>query len=176
MRLWRVLLVWFCLALPVAAQQQPTGPQVLIIDSERLFFETLYGRRITADMAERTAALQAENDAIVEDLTEEERSLTQRRATLSAEDFRAEAAAFDTRVQEVRRDRDAKNSELAAEALRARAEFEERVQAVVGALMLERGAVMVLEQRNVVLSVRAANLTDDAIARIDEVLGDGRGD
>ena len=168
---WRAMAVWLLLALPAAAQ--PSGPQILIIDSERLFFETLYGRRITADIAAKTSELQAENDEIVNQLTEEERSLTQRRSALNPSAFRDEATAFDARVQQVRRDRDAKNIELQAEAARARAAFEERVQAVVANLMLERGAVMVLEQRNVVLSVRAANITDDAIARIDETLGDG---
>lgn len=172
MLLWRAALVWLLLALPAAAQQ-PVMP-VLIIDSERLFFETAYGRRIASDLAQRTTDLQAENDAIVAQLTEEERSLTQRRATLDPDTFRAEATAFDEKVQEVRRTRDAKNVELQAEATRARAMFEERVQAVVGSLMIERGAAMVLEQRNVVLSVRAANITDDAIARIDETLGDGQ--
>lgn len=171
MILWRAIAVWVLLALPAVAQQ--SGPQVLIVDSDRLFFETQYGRRIASDLAERTAELQAENDAIVAELTEEERSLTQRRATMDPAAFRAEAAAFDTKVQEVRRARDAKNGELAAEAAQARAAFEERVQAIVANLMLERGATMVLEQRNVILSVRAANITDDAIARIDETLGDG---
>jgi Skp family chaperone for outer membrane proteins len=171
MVLWRAIAIWLLLALPAVAQ--PSQPQILIIDSERLFFETQYGRRIATDLAAMTAELQAENDAIVADLTEEESSLTDRRATMDPAAFREEAAAFDAKVQEVRRNRDAKNGELAAEAARARAEFEERVQAIVGNLMLERGATMVLEQRNVVLSVRAANITDAAIARIDEELGDG---
>ncbi len=171
MALWRAIAVWLLLALPAAAQ--PTQPQILIIDSDRLFFETQYGRRIASDLAARTAELQAENDAIVAELTEEESSLTARRATMDPEAFRVEAAAFDAKVQEVRRDRDAKNGELAAEAAQARAAFEERVQEIVGTLMLERGATMVMEQRNVVLSVRTANITDDAIARIDATLGDG---
>jgi Skp family chaperone for outer membrane proteins len=171
MVLWRAIAIWLLLALPAVAQ--PSQPQILIIDSERLFFETQYGRRIATDLAAMTAELQAENDAIVADLTEEESSLTDRRATMDPAAFREEAAAFDAKVQEVRRNRDAKNGELAAEAARARTEFEERVQAIVGNLMLERGATMVLEQRNVVLSVRAANITDAAIARIDEELGDG---
>ncbi|MBQ2263120.1 MAG: OmpH family outer membrane protein [Loktanella sp.] len=179
MMIWRAMMVWLLLALPVAAQPTvpaevaPAGPQVLIIDSERLFFETEYGRRISADLAEKSAQLQIENDEIVQSLTEEERSLTQRRPTMDPDAFRAEAAAFDTRVQEVRRDREAKTSELAAEATRARAAFEERVQAVVASIMLERGAAMVMEQRNVILSVRSANITDDAVARINDTLGDG---
>jgi Skp family chaperone for outer membrane proteins len=171
MRFWAAIAVWLMLALPLAAQQ--SGPQVLIVDSDRLFLETQYGQRIASDLAARTADLQAENDAIVAALTQEERSLTQRRATMDPAAFRIEAAAFDAKVQQVRRDRDAKNGELAAEAAQARAAFEERAQAIVANLMLERGATMVLEQRNVILSVRAANITDAAIARIDATLGAG---
>jgi Skp family chaperone for outer membrane proteins len=167
MRLWSAIAVWLLLALPLAAQQ--SGPQVLIVDSDRLFLETQYGRQIASDLAARTAAVQAENDAIVAALTEEERSLTQRRPGMDPAAFRIEAAAFDAKVQEVRRAR----GELAAEAAKARAMFEERAQAVIANLMLERGATLVMEQRNVILSVRTANITDEAIARIDQVLGQG---
>jgi Skp family chaperone for outer membrane proteins len=167
----RVFFVWLMLALPVSAQQ--SGPSVLIIDSERVFFETAYGRRLTEELAAQAAALQAENDEIVAELTQEERSLTLRRPTISLEEFRAEAEAFDTKVQEVRRARDAKNVDLQVANAEARSQFEERVQAILANLMFERGAVVVLEQRNVVLSVRTANITEDAIARIDRELGDG---
>ncbi|WP_108814179.1 OmpH family outer membrane protein [Loktanella sp. Alg231-35] len=170
--LWlRACLVWLVLAIPAAAQQ--SSPQILIIDSERLFFETLYGRRIAEDLAKRTAELQAENDRIVETLTQEERSLTLRRPEMTPEEFRAESEAFDAKVQDVRRVRDSKNVELQVASAEARARFEERVQGIVANIMLERGAAMVMEQRNVVLSVRAANITDDAIVRIDAELGNG---
>jgi len=167
----RVFFVWLMLALPAAAQQ--SGPPVLIVDSERLFFETAYGRNLTETLAAQAAALQAENDEIVDSLTQEERSLTLRRPEMTHEAFRAEAEAFDTKVQEVRRVRDAKNVDLQVATAQARAQFEDQVQGIIANIMLERGAAMVLEQRNVVLSVRAANITDDAIARIDRELGDG---
>ncbi len=173
MRLVCAILVWVLMAVPLAAQQGPVNPQILIIDSERLYFETLYGRRLARDLAEQAAAVQAENDRIVETLTEEERSLTLRRPDMTPEEFRAEADAFDEMVQEVRRARDAKNTELQAASTAARAEFEERVQSVIIDVMLERGALMVMDQRNVILSVRAANITDDLIVRIDAALGDG---
>ncbi|MEO1640433.1 MAG: OmpH family outer membrane protein [Pseudomonadota bacterium] len=173
MRWLRACLIWLLLAVPASAQQD--SPQILIIDRERLFFETLYGRRIAADLAEMAAEVQAENDRIVESLTNEERSLTLRRPEMTPEAFRAEAEAFDNKVQDVRRARDAKNVELQVANAEARARFEERVQGIVANMMLERGAVMVLEQRNVFLSVRAANITDDAITRIDAELGDGDG-
>ncbi len=167
----RACLVWLLLALPVSAQQ--TTAPVLIIDSERLFFETAYGRRIAEDLAAQAAALQAENDEIVAELTREERSLTLRRPEMTPEAFRAEAEAFDTKVQEVRRARDAKNVDLQVANAEARSRFEESVQDIIASVMIERGAALVLEQRNVLLSVRAANITDTVIARIDAELGDG---
>ncbi|MGJ8587028.1 MAG: OmpH family outer membrane protein [Yoonia sp.] len=171
MGILRAIMVWLILVLPASAQQ--SSPAVLIVDSDRLFLETLYGQRLTAELAEQAAELQAENDRIVESLTLEERSLTIRRPEMTPEDFRAEAEAFDRKVQDVRRVRDAKNVELQIANAEARARFEQRVQGIVANIMIERGAVLVLEQRNVVLSVRAANITDDAIVRIDAELGRG---
>ena len=171
MLILRALALWLVLALPGAAQQ--VSPQVLILDSERLFVETLYGRKIAADLAAQAAELQAENDRIVEQLTEEERSLTLRRPEMTPEAFRIAAEAFDAKVQDVRRVRDAKNLELQQSSAEGRAQFEERIRGIVGNIMLERGAALVLEQRTVILSIRAANITDDAIARIDATLGDG---
>lgn len=169
---WLLALV-FCwaVALPAAAQQAPTP--ILILDSDQVFVETLYGRRIADELAQTVAELQAENDAIAETLRQEELSLTERRPKMDPEVFRAEAEAFDTKVQDVRVARDSKNQELVTAEARARAEFEERVQGIVANVMLERGAVLVMEQRNVVLSVRAANITAEVIARIDAELGDG---
>ncbi len=167
----RACLVWLLLVSPAVAQQ--TSSQILIIDSERLFFETLYGRRIAADLDTQAADLQAENDRIVESLTLEERSLTIRRPQMTPEEFRTESETFDRKVQDVRRVRDAKNVDLQVANAEAQAQFQERVREIVINVMLERGAVLVLEQRNVTLSVSAVNITDDVIARIDAELGDG---
>ena len=167
----RWIAVWLLLALPASAQQ--TAPSVLVIDSERLFFETRYGQRLSQELTSMAANMQSENDQIVETLTQEERSLTARRPTMSVEEFREEAEAFDVKVQEVRRVRDAKNVELQVATAEARSQFEERVQAIVVEIMIARGAAVVMDQRNVVLSVRAANITEEAIARIDAELGDG---
>jgi Skp family chaperone for outer membrane proteins len=171
MKIWRVLLMCLCAALPVHAQE--VTPQILVFDMNRIYFETLYGRRIAEDFNQAAAAVQEENEQIVTTLTEEERSLTLRRPEMAPEDFRAEADAFDAKVQEVRRVRDAKNVELQAADAEQRATFEDRVQGVIANVMLERGAIIVLEQRTVVMSVRAANITDDIIVRVDAELGDG---
>jgi len=171
MRLFAAILLWLGLALSVSAQQ--TSPQILIMDSERLFIETLYGQRLADELAERARELQTENDRIVESLTLEERSLTLRRPEMSPEDFRAESEAFDAKVQEFRRVRDAKNVELQVATAGARAQFEQQVQGILADMMFERGAAIMIEQRDVLLWTRSANITDEAIVRIDAELGDG---
>ena len=173
MRILGALSVCFLLALSPAAIAQSNGPPVLIIDSDELYNDTLYGRRLAAELSALQAEFQAENDRIAETLREEELSLTERRPQMTREAFQAEADAFDAKVQEVRRARDAKNVELQAAERTARLTFQNRVQGIVADVMIERGASLVMEQRNVVLSVRAANITDDVIVRIDAQLGDG---
>ena len=97
MHMLRSLLLVLLMTGPVVAQQQEqlVGPQILIVDSDRLYFETQYGLRLARDLAAQQAEVQLENDKIVETLTEEERSLTLRRPDMTPEAFRAEADAFD---------------------------------------------------------------------------------
>ena len=173
MRILGALSVWFLLAMSPAVMAQQSGPQVLIIDSDELYNGTLYGRRLAAELSALQSEFQAENDRIAETLRQEELSLTERRPEMTREAFQAEADAFDAKVQEVRRSRDAKTLELQAADRAARLTFQNRVQSIVADVMIERGAALVMEQRNVVLSVRSANITDDVIVRIDAQLGDG---
>lgn len=172
MRALRVFLLWLALSLPATAQD--LRPQVLIIDLDRLFLESDYGLRLAADLAALAEEIQTENDRIVQTLEQEEDSLTQRRPQMTPDEFRAESEAFDEKVQEVRRVRDSKNTEFQRAQAEARAIFEDRVRDVLAGIMIERGAVLVMDQRTVLLSIRSANITDEAIARINSELGDGR--
>ena len=166
-----------CLALagPVAAQQAmaelPPTP-VLIVDSDRLYQESQYGQQIRDGLDADAAALKAENDRIVAALTDEERSLTLRRPTMTAEAFRAEAEAFDVKVQGIRRARDAKEVALQKARVDARDQFFTTVRDVVGQLMLERGASLILDRRSVFLALSASDVTEVAIQRIDAALLD----
>ncbi|SEN66184.1 periplasmic chaperone for outer membrane proteins Skp [Loktanella fryxellensis] len=148
---------------------------ILTLNTERLYEQSRYAQQIRAGLDADTAALNAENDRIVADLTEEERSLTQRRPTLTPEAFRTEALEFDVRVQAIRRARDAKELSLQQAQVTARTDFFAAAQQVIGTLMLERGAVVVLDERSVYLSLAAGDITDAAIARVDAVMLDGDG-
>ena len=172
-RLWGPFVLALLLAAgPASAQDTPALPPlpILIVDYDRLYQDSAYGETIRADLDRDAEALKAENDRIVDALTAEERSLTLRRPTMTAEAFRSEASAFDTKVQAIRRARDAKEIELQQARVAARDEFYAATRDVIGALMLERGAAIILDRRSVFLALAATDITTEAIARIDSAM------
>lgn len=159
---------------PAGAQTDvtPAVSSVLIVDSDRLYQASRYGQQIRARLDADAEALKAENDRIVAALTEEERSLTTRRPTMPPEAFRLEAQDFDTKVQGIRRARDAKEVALQTARATAQKDFFAQVQTIVGQLMLERGATATLDQRSVFVGLLAADVTDEVIDRIDAAFAD----
>jgi len=146
---------------------------VLLIDPERLFQESLFGQRVLDELRTESEALAAENRRIEADLTEEERSLTERRPTMEAEAFRQAADAFDAKVQDIRRAQDAKEKALQNAVNEGREAFFAAAQNIIGQLMVDAGSVVVLDRRSVFLSVGAIDITDSALETVNATLGSG---
>ena len=146
---------------------------ILTIDVDRLVAETRYGERLGEDLQAQEEALAAENRRIEAELTAEEQSLTERRPTMEVEAFRAEAEAFDAKVQRIRAEQDAKEQALSDSVSQGRTEFLNAATPVLAQLMIDRGAAVILQRRDVFLSASLVDITDEAIAAIDAQLGDG---
>lgn len=165
------------LAAPVAGQtagqagaRAPVESPVLTIDSDRLFEDSKFGRQTVEDIEQIGAALAAENRQIEEELTVEEKRLTDLRPTMDPAQFRALADAFDAKVQETRRRQDAKSRELNASLESRRVVFLNAAAPVLEQLMREAGAAVVLERRTVFISSNAVDITELAIERLNLVL------
>ncbi len=169
----------FLSPLPAAAQVgaplRPTEPAaaILVLNQDRLLSQTEFGQRIQREIEAASAALAAENRRIEAQLTEEELELTERRPTMPAEDFRVLADDFDLRVSGIRAAQDAKTRDLQSQADAARQRFFEEIVPVLLSLVEARGAAVLLDSRTVLLSAGSVDITDDAIAAIDEALGEG---
>lgn len=171
--------------LPLAAQEQividpsqfPTtdsATPILTVDLDRLFTQSQFGERVATDYTEGRAALATENRRIADALREEELALTAQRPSMAPEVFQAEAEAFDEKTQGIRDAQDAKEQALETALSQGRDEFLAAARPILGELLVARGASVILDQRGLVLSLNRIDITDEAIARIDEVLGDGR--
>lgn len=176
---WLAAVLAMLVAFPTLAQDQTDLPlgqlrsPVLIIDTERVFAESLFGLRIAAQVQADSEALVTENRRIEAALTEEERSLTVRRPTMTVEAFRTEADAFDERVQGIRRAQDAKQRALQDGIVTGRDQFLQAATPILGQIMQESAAAVILDRRSVFLGIGTIDITDQAIDRINAAIGDG---
>jgi Skp family chaperone for outer membrane proteins len=155
------------LAAAPAADAQANPPAVIVIDQERLFQESALGQSITRQLEQHSAALAAENRAIETELIAEERELTERRAELPPEEFRALADAFDEKVERLRAEQDAKTRELVAIRDAGRQNFTQSVGPILLDYMRRTGAAVMIDRRSVVATADRVDVTDELIAEID---------
>ena len=164
------------LGAPAAAQDAesyPLGrteaarPGVLVIDREAVLRRSAMGRARLAALAEDEAALASENRAIEARLTAEEADLAARRPDMDPDAFRAEADAFDRRVTGIRREQDAKTRALVERGDALADGFWQEVLPVLGAIMAERGAGVILDRGDVFLTASEVDVTAELVARLD---------
>jgi Skp family chaperone for outer membrane proteins len=156
-----------------AQEAAPVSSPILTIDQDRLYAESLWGKRAEAEIKASMAALQAENNKIEGELTAEELSLTDRRPKMKPEDFRKLADDFDARVTDIRQAQDNKSRQIAADRDKARQAFLTAALPVMAKLLQAKGAVAILDNRAVFVSARSIDATDDLRQRLDQVLGAG---
>ncbi len=165
--------LWGAAQAQVAEEAAPSVFPIALINQDRLLSGSLYGQRIQAEVEAAGAALAAENRRIEAELTDEELRLTERRAVMRPEAFRPFAQEFDTRVEGIRAAQEAKSRALQAQADAAQLGFFEVAFPVLIDLLRQRGATILMDSRAVLLAAEGVDITDDAIARIDAVLGQG---
>ena len=146
---------------------------IVTLDQDQLYLGTQYGRAVQAKFEAESAALLAENRKIDAALEAEERELTNKRATMTAQDFRPLAESFDNKATELRKAQEVKSTELANSRDADRQAFFQAVAPILGDYMVERGAVAILDKSAIVVSLGAIDITKEVIARIDTRLGDG---
>ena len=162
-------------AAPIAAQELgTTASAVVTIDREKLFLKSDFGKRVAREVEAAGNELAAENRRIEAELADAEQELTDLRATMSVTDFRPLADAFDTRVQTTRQAQAAKTRALNALLGQERDVFLNAAVPVIETLMKEIGVSVVLDRRTVFSSAASSDITEDAIQRLNDDLGEGK--
>ncbi|MCI2398370.1 OmpH family outer membrane protein [Aliiroseovarius subalbicans] len=147
--------------------------QIVIVDRERLFSGSAYGQRVLAELEIERSRLAAETREIEQALEAEEKALADDRATLEADVFRAKADAFDAKVQALRSERVVTEQNFVRRNETAQLAFYDEIGPLLGQLLREMGAVVILDRRVILLTTQNIDITDLAITRINQVLGDG---
>jgi Skp family chaperone for outer membrane proteins len=153
---------------PVVADV-PLAP-ILTLDQDRFFLESDFGRAALARERDATTALEQENKRIEAELVAEEQALTEQRKTLSPEEFTAKADAFDSKVERIRAEQDAKALALTAARDKDRTAFLQAAVPVLGALLGEKQATAIFDKSQVIVALSAIDITDEAIAKVNAAL------
>lgn len=167
-----------CAALPVAAQDSTLSqgvPQTpfVTLDDARLFGDSAWGKALLARLESEQDLLAGENREIEAGLATRERDLTERRPTLPPAEFRALADAFNAEVETYRAAQRAKEQAIYQRHEAARLRFRDVANQVLAEVMAERGALAILDEDAIVLGFREIDITADAVARMDALVGDG---
>ena len=147
----------------------PLSP-VLVINSDQVFLSSQAGQKIDADLEDKLQALVTENRAIESDLSAEELDLTRKRDGMDPAEFRTLANAFDEKVQKIRAAQDAKQRDLQQFRDQENQSFIQTITPILSDISRERGALLVLERRNVILSADTIDITQEAIDRINKAM------
>ncbi|MEM7731588.1 MAG: OmpH family outer membrane protein [Pseudomonadota bacterium] len=150
--------------------------EILVIDPERVFEGSRLGRSMLAQHQAEREALAAANEKLAAELEAEEQRLTGIRSETDPSEFRDMADAFDTRVQEIRADSERRVRDLERAFERLPSQFLAQVEQIILDEMRAAGGIVLLDQRSVILRADVVDITDRAIARIDDEFGDGPGD
>ena len=182
-RLSTILLAGALLCAPVCVAAQTAGgasdslgarlPQGVspvpyrILDQDRLLRESELGQEILDGIRAAEAELEAENQQYFDQLATEERALTDARASLTPEEFRARADAFDARVESIRSERAQASQALARWSEGEAQRFFDAALPVLVQMMNERGILALLKPDTLILGSDMLDVTDDAIALLD---------
>lgn len=164
-------------ACPAAAQMSlgepvATAGPILTLDQNRLYADSRYGRQTQAAIDAEAKALAAENRRLEAALEAEEAALAERRPGLPAAEFQTLARAFDAKVKEIRRARDARARDLSMRQEQSQQAFVEKVVPILNQIRTEMGAELILDRALVIWSSPSIDITDLAIERIDRTLPD----
>jgi len=115
----------------------------------------------------------ATNRRIEAELRAEEKSLTEQRPEMAPDAFRSAADSFDAKVRDLRADNERRALDLERGREIAPLSLMRMAEPILVDLMRDAGGTIILDSRQVLLRANVIDITDLAILRIDEAIGDG---
>ena len=167
----KIALILLCLLFqPLLAEEKSV---LFTVDMSQLLRSSDFGKNIIANNNAARQNLQNENNDLEEKLLIEEKELSELRKILSIDEFRPKALEFDKKVTIIRKGQREKEENLNKKVRKEETDFFKKIYPILYELLIERGGLVLIDQRNAVLWDNSVDLTDDAIAVINRVLGSG---
>lgn len=145
---------------------------IVAFDRAEILARSQLGLEISSESDVLQAEILAENERVNAELEAEEKELLALKQTLSAEEFRPRADAFDAKVLKARAVAE-ERANAAQEAYSAGiARFEQALNIVLTSIARDVGAVAVFERQQIYLLSGTIDISNEAIVRLDARLQD----
>ena len=168
MKYFKVVIILFTLvAQPLSAAEKS---ELFTVDLTRLLRSSEFGKNIIAANNIARKKLQSENEELEKKLLLEEKKLSELRKTLSVEEFRPKALEFDKKVSIIRAEQGKKEEILNKKVRKEESDFFKRIYPLLYEILTERGGLILVDQRNIILWDNSVDITDDAIQAINQAL------
>ncbi|MBX2854010.1 MAG: OmpH family outer membrane protein [Rhodobacteraceae bacterium] len=149
---------------------KPVLSGVLIVSMDRILRESAAGGSVQEQAESLRERLRASLDDRRKKLRDEERELAKLRDTMERDAFDERVADFEAQVRELRRDEQGDSGRLQRAVGLARAQLREQLAGILVQLMTERGAGVMIDKKQVLVSANGLDVTDEAIKRLDAVV------
>ena len=168
MKYFKVFIILFTLVVQQVSASEKS--ELFTVDMTKLLRSSEFGKNIIAANNIARKKLQSENEELEKKLLLEEKELSELRKTLSKEEFRPKALEFDKRVSIIRAEQGKKEEFLNKKVRKEEADFFKRIYPVLYEILKERGGLILVDQRNIILWDNSVDITDDAIQAINQAL------
>lgn len=158
---------------PIAASAQDQGadpsikPVVLIVDMQKVQRDSAAAKSVR----EQSTAIRLDIEKTIAArealIRTEEKELAELREKLSADEFRERVRQFETKVFANRDFAQGESAKLQAALSDASTRLRGKIAPILATLMKERGAQVMLDSSQVVLSIGRLEITDEVIERLD---------
>ena len=172
MKYFKIIIILFTfVAQPLSRLTE--NSKLFTVDMTKLLRYSDFGKNIIAANNIARKKLQSENKKLEKKLLLEEKELSELRTIISIDEFRPKALEFDKKVTIIRKGQREKEENLNKKVRREEADFFKKIYPILYELLIERGGLVLIDQRNAILWDNSVDLTDDAIAVINRVVGSG---
>ncbi|MGC6511358.1 MAG: OmpH family outer membrane protein [Parvibaculales bacterium] len=160
----------FIAVLFMATVNPALANDVLVVDIQKVFANSLSGKSLNSQVKEKTDAIRATRDKAQKDLEADAKKIEDQKTLLTPEALRAKADEL--RLKEI-----AKNQELQQELRKletaqaaAQSEILKKLSPILSDVMKEKGADAIMEARLALISNPDINVTDVVVKRLDDSL------
>lgn len=168
--IFRVILIAFLGlygSVSMAQFQTLRSGSILILDQPSLLTRSKLGQAILSlEQSEQAAILEAGHQ-VTQQLENEEADLTQQRATLTPDEFRVLADAFNDKAEAARASQNAIDAAQLARVENRRRAFFQFIGPQLAEMMQRFGASAIFERRSVLLFDKNLDITQETIALLD---------